>query len=192
MKDQFENFIRLQLKNPIDNEIKEILNIFEIKAYAKGEYFKKYDTRCRHIAFIFEGRARHIVINKDGEEVTTKITKKNNLISDIISVRTERKSPIEVKFLEDTEVLVAKFSDVKRLLETNLTLNRIIRENIADSAVELLNLHLLFLTGSAKDRYEFILKNNPSLLKNIPLRFIASIIGITPTQLSRIRKKHEL
>ena len=49
--------------------------------------------------------------------------------------------------------------------------------------------NLAFLKGTAKDRYQFILENNPSLLKKFPLRLIASIIGITPTQLSRIRNK---
>lgn len=48
---------------------------------------------------------------------------------------------------------------------------------------------LLFLTGTAIERYQFILENNPKLLKKFPLRFIASIIGITPTQLRRIRDK---
>jgi ribosomal protein L10 len=51
------------------------------------------------------------------------------------------------------------------------------------------NSQYLFLTGTAKERYQFILENKPELLKKFPLRFIASMIGITPTQLSRVRNK---
>lgn len=60
---------------------------------------------------------------------------------------------------------------------------------MADQVAELLKLYILFLTGYASDRYHFILNNNPDLLEKFPLHFIASMIGVTPTQLSRIRKK---
>jgi hypothetical protein len=50
-------------------------------------------------------------------------------------------------------------------------------------------IQFLFLTGTAKERYQRILENNPEMLRKFPLRFIASMIGITPTQLSRVRKK---
>ena len=63
------------------------------------------------------------------------------------------------------------------------------REHIIKITIEMGKKNLAFLKGTAKDRYQFILENNPSLLKKFPLRLIASIIGITPTQLSRIRNK---
>jgi hypothetical protein len=68
-------------------------------------------------------------------------------------------------------------------------LNIVIRQHLREQIITLGQSHLLFLTGTAKERYKFILENNQELLKNVPLRFIASMIGITPTQLSRIRKK---
>ncbi|MDH6310542.1 hypothetical protein M2451_003368 [Dysgonomonas sp. PFB1-18] len=37
-------------------------------------------------------------------------------------------------------------------------------------------------------RYEELLKLHPDIEKNVPLQHIASHLGITPTQLSRIRK----
>jgi len=53
--------------------------------------------------------------------------------------------------------------------------------------LEMAKRYYLFIAGTAKERYQFIIDNNPNLVKKFPLRFIASIIGITPTQLSRIR-----
>lgn len=189
MKKQLEHFIHLNLKNPKLEEIDEILKIFKHKHYKKGDFFKKYDMVCNELAFIIDGCAKHFIINNNGDEITSKITQKNNFISEIISVRTNGKTPIALTFIEDTEVLVANFSDIRVLLETNLTLNRIIREYMADQVAELLKLYILFLTGYASDRYHFILNNNPDLLEKFPQHFIASMIGVTPTQLSRIRKK---
>jgi hypothetical protein len=47
----------------------------------------------------------------------------------------------------------------------------------------------MFLNGTAKERYQYLLATNPSLLEKFPLKFVASMIGVTPTQLSRIRKE---
>ncbi|HAP64165.1 MAG TPA: hypothetical protein DCR93_33345 [Cytophagales bacterium] len=84
-------------------------------------------------------------------------------------------------------ILVAALADYFPLLDSNLTLNIIVREHMADRAVELSQRHLLHLTGTSKERYQYVMENNPRLHERLPLHLIASMIGITPTQLSRIR-----
>jgi hypothetical protein len=44
-------------------------------------------------------------------------------------------------------------------------------------------------TETAENRYEKMLKVNPTLLKRLPLKYLASYFGIAPQSLSRIRKK---
>ena len=189
MKDQLEHFIRLNVKNPNDKEIKAILEIFHLKHFQKAEYFKQSNKVSTEIGFIVEGSVRHYMVKNNGNEVTGRIYQKNNFILDLISVRTKEKTPISIITIEPTILLVASIEDLNGLFEVNLTLNRLIREYMGEKVVELGRLHLLFLAGTATERYNFILENNPGLLKNVPLRFIASMIGITATQLSRIRKK---
>lgn len=75
------------------------------------------------------------------------------------------------------------------MLETNLALNILVREYQKEQMLEIAETHLLFLTGTAKERYQHILEKNPEMLRKFPLRFIASMIGITPTQLSRVRNR---
>jgi len=189
LKEQLEYFIRLNISNPIDHEIAKILEIFEPKEFNEGDFFKRSDQICNKIGFLVEGSASHFGIKKNGERVTGRISQKHDFITDLISVRTNALTPISISFLEPAKVLVASTKDMKAILEVNLTCNRLMREYMADNVIELGKMYMLFLTGSAKERYQYIIENNPGLLKNIPLRFIASMIGITPTQLSRIRNK---
>lgn len=189
MKEQLADYIKSRLKNPNEEEIKAILEIFRLKHFKKGEFFKHHTKHCHQVGYIIEGSCRHFAIKNNGNEVTGKISQKNDFVSDIISVRTKEKTPISIKMIEPTTMLVVSTQEMNDLLEVNLTFNRFIREYLADSVVDIGKLHILFLTGTAKERYKLILENNPNLLKNIPLRFIASMIGITPTQLSRIRNK---
>ena len=70
-----------------------------------------------------------------------------------------------------------------------MALNILVRKYQKEQMLEMAEIRFLFLTGTAKERYQRILENNPEMLRKFPLRFIASMIGITPTQLSRVRKK---
>jgi 5'(3')-deoxyribonucleotidase len=98
-------------------------------------------------------------------------------------------TPIGLQCVSDISILAAPLHKIHPLLHTNLALNITMREHITERALELGENYLLFISGSAKERYQFILEKNPKLLEKFPLRFIASMIGITPVQLSRIRKK---
>ncbi|MEM1119101.1 MAG: hypothetical protein AAGJ18_01550 [Bacteroidota bacterium] len=189
MKEQLAAYIRLALKNPKEEDIQPILDIFEVKNFLKEDHFKLYHTEGTEVGFLLSGSARISVAKGSGEKVTGNIVYKHQFIADFISMRTEGKTPLAIDFLEPSIVLVAPIQAVNKLLETNLTFNRFIREYIMDNIAEFMKLYMYFIVGTAKDRYEYILGNNPELLKNIPLHFIAEMIGVTPTQLSRIRNK---
>ncbi|WP_422858438.1 Crp/Fnr family transcriptional regulator [Flagellimonas sp. S174] len=189
MKEQLECFIRSIVTNPIEEEINDILGIFHERYYDKGEIFKHQDKICTEFGYIVDGSLRLYVVKENGEEMTGSIISKNNLVTDFIGVRTNEKTLISIDAFEPTSMLVASTENNRKLLEVNITYNRFIREHLADRSMQLAKMHMLFLAGSAKERYLFILENNPNLLKKFPLRFIANMIGITPTQLSRIRKK---
>ncbi|WP_185145696.1 Crp/Fnr family transcriptional regulator [Chryseobacterium sp. G0186] len=48
---------------------------------------------------------------------------------------------------------------------------------------------MLLLKNTPQDLYEYLLENKPHYIQNIPLKYLASYIGITPISLSRIRKR---
>ena len=48
---------------------------------------------------------------------------------------------------------------------------------------------LSMITETAEDRYAQLLINNPEIFKQVPLKNIATYLGITDTSLSRIRKE---
>lgn len=189
MKNQFEEFIYRRVKNAKEHDVEEILSIFSKKQLDKGALFKEGHTVIRKLGFLVEGTARNYFINDKGDEITDEIVQKDNFLSDIISVRTGEESPTVIEIIEKSIVLVANMDNVWNLLEHNITFNILIREYIGDRSMELLKRYLMFLNGTAKERYQYILDTNPEILKKFPLKYIASMIGVTQTQLSRIRKE---
>jgi CRP-like cAMP-binding protein len=189
MKNRLKEFILGQVKYPNESEINEILDLFEEKHFKKGEFFKKPHTTGKHLAFLSKGAVRTIIFKENGEEITACIREDNSFITDPFRLDGKDNSPLGIECLEDLTLLVAPIDKALNLLDTNLMFNIVIRQHIRDQMLIIGQRQLLFLTGTAKERYQYILENNPSLLKKVPLRFIASLIGITPTQLSRVRNK---
>lgn len=165
----------------------EILSLFSEKRFKKGDLFKNRGTVVKELGFLAEGSSRSYFINERGDEITDEVLQKNNFLSDIISVRTGESSPVIIEFLEHSIVLAAPMDRIWELLDNNITFNILVREYIGDRSMELLKRHLMFLNGTAKERYQYLLATNPSILEKFPLKYVASMIGVTPTQLSRIR-----
>ena len=45
------------------------------------------------------------------------------------------------------------------------------------------------LSMSGEERYSYLQRQNPDLFDTVPLKYLASMMGMTPESLSRIRKK---
>ncbi|UTW63604.1 Crp/Fnr family transcriptional regulator [bacterium SCSIO 12741] len=192
MKDRLEEYIRNWVPSPLDSEVEEILDLFSPKSFKKGEFFKKPFTKGLEIAFIPEGAIRTIIYDDQGEETTFRIREKNVLLIDPIRLMDPNDSaPREAgaECLEDLSMLVCDFKPFEDLLMTNLALNVVVRKHATQQMIDIGRQQLLFLTGSASDRYNYIMEHHPSLIQKFPLRLIASMIGVTPTQLSRVRNK---
>jgi len=191
MQSPLETLILATVKNPKREEIEGIEAIFTKREFQKGEVFKKSDSVSKELAFILKGSARAYLFSHKGDEITSSVVQENHFLADLISVRTNEANPITLDFLEDSIALVAPITAHRKLLEVNLAYNILIREHLAEEAMEFSKRQMLFLTGTAKERYRYILQTNPLLIKNYPLKYIATMIGVTPTQLSRIRNETE-
>lgn len=189
MKEQLRQYILDLVKSPKADEIDEVLNVFEEKTFAKGDYFKEPYKTGTQIAFLPEGAVRIFIFKENGDEATIRIREKNAFLMDFGQLTNEETSAMGIECLEEQVLLLAKISDFNKLLETNLALNVVVRKHMKEQITVIGKQQMLFIKGSAKERYQFILDQQPSLLKKFPLRFIASMIGITPTQLSRVRNQ---
>lgn len=189
MKELLKQYLLDHVISPKEEEIEDILSIFKIEAFRKGDYFKEPFKAGKEIGFLAKGAIRIVIFKDNGEEITARIREENSFLADPYMLENSDPSPVGIECLEDLSLLVANMTDFQNLLETNLTLNIVVRKFLSQQMREVGKQQLLFLTGSAKERYEFIIEQHPNLLKKFPLKYIASIIGITPTQLSRVRGK---
>lgn len=80
-------------------------------------------------------------------------------------------------------------TDLIEIYETSLNINRIARIVLEDVLIRKIIRETLILGYSSEKIYKDLIARNKELIQNIPLKYIASYIGVTPQRLSQIRKK---
>jgi CRP/FNR family transcriptional regulator, anaerobic regulatory protein len=184
---KFEDFIRSAI--PFDREAFNLaLPEFNIAELEKGDFFIEKDKTCRHFAYIAEGIIRAFDI-QNGNEITTCICSNNTFATSTLSFITQTPSNIYIQALTPVTLLTIGYDKLNALYIRSdfwLRLGKIIMEKEFIS----LQQELLNLSGKSPDeKYLTLLKENPLIIRNVPLKYIASYLRITPETLSRIRKR---
>ena len=184
-----EDTVKKYCPNAKKDELKLICEIFNPKTQLKGDIIKKSDKQIPVINFLTSGSVRFYVMSKKGEEITYRIVDYPTFVDDKLFRDFKNMPMMTIECIENCSILQASSVDFKKLLDSNLTLNIFLRNMMMEQVADFLNTALSFLLEESGGRYELLVKKYPQYLKKHPLKYIASMIGVTPTQLSRIRNK---
>lgn len=170
------------------DELADILSHFHVRHLAKGELWLRTGEVCEYLAFINQGVMR-MYHDIDGSEVTQWLTAENTFITAVSSFVFRTPSRWYINAVTDCSVLVISHAHFELLKKYSKWLE--FDSMALANAFALLEERMFFqLSMSADERYMQLMQNTPSLLNRVPLQYIASMLGITPETLSRLRKKH--
>ena len=185
-----------QLINCITNKInidkeslKSIVSSFEIKTIKKGEFFLESGKICRKMAFIESGYLRMYDI-ADGKEITFWIGSDGKFITSLSSFVFESQNFWNIQALTDCTLFVINRKKHFELCKQQPKWLEFDNLLLAHSFALLEQSMFSQLHTTAQQRFENLLKEEPALFNNVPLQHIASMLGITPESLSRLRKNH--
>ena len=143
-----------------------------------------------HISFIQQGTVRLFIPKPDRDkEITFGFCFENQFVSAYDSFLLQKPSSHSLQALIKTTILSISYSDLQLVYEQTAIGNligRLTAENLFITKSKRLQ---SLLDQTAEERYLSIFKERPQLLKEIPLKYISSYIGVTPQALSRIRKR---
>ncbi len=168
-------------------ELATIASSFEKKDFRKGHYFVEEGKTSRHLGFIETGVFQYF-FNQDGEEITTYIVGENGFVASLVSFFKETPARENIRAMTDGVIwLLSK--DKLATLRRDIPAFREFYIGLLEWQIGCIDdsrLNLLILT--VEERYQKMLAEEPHLLQQIPLQYLASILGVTPRHLSRIRK----
>ncbi len=156
---------------------------------AKGENLVQIGAPSRHLYFVCHGLFRSFTVSAEGKEYNKKFFPENTFPGSIRALLQNGPSDFGLQALEASTVLAIDHDAYRRLLEKADDLKwyhiQYLEKNwVLDKEPIEVGLAL----SDSKARYQSFITRNAGILSRIPLHHIASAIGVTPTQLSRIRK----
>jgi CRP-like cAMP-binding protein len=167
----------------------QIENLFCETKFKKGDYFVKSGQVAQKIGFIKSGILRAFYTDKKGKEYNKHFFIDNSLVGAYSSLISGQINSISQQALTDCIILIADYKKLTNLYKTCPDLERFSRKYAELSFVHKENRELEIVLLDANKRYEIFQTQFPNLSQQIPQYHIASYLGVSATQLSRIRKK---
>jgi CRP-like cAMP-binding protein len=187
MEQLFQYFKKFNpLSKDAENAIAEISTMVSIK---KNKDLQPIGHTCKTIYFINKGVAR-IYYFKDGIDITEGFFFKNSIIARVESLFTGKPSRKAIQVLEDAEVVAINAGQLFKLYNSFPEIERLFRKIFEAAYVDTVNRIEGIQFHSAEERYNALLNEAPNVLMRIPLKYVASYLGITQVSLSRIRAHH--
>ncbi|VXB39649.1 Cyclic nucleotide-binding protein [Flavobacterium sp. 9AF] len=187
-KNNFEDFVKIFLPNDfLEKEVLKALDYFKKITLKKNEFLVNENEICTHFCFVENGILQH-AINIEGEERTTYLALKNTVTSSLNSFLHKVPSRKSIKAIVDSSLWVIHLEDFNYLLQHNKAFHQFYFHLIEKQICLIDDYRIDLLTLTPEERYKKLLVNEPKLLQEVPLHYLASFLGISTRHMSRIRK----
>lgn len=171
-----------------NDDLTKISSFFKPVALKKGDYFLKTGRYCNQLGFLQTGIIREFVF-VNNKEVTKWISTKGYFVVDLSSFVFQQTARWNIQALTDCELYIIDAKDYQNIGAVIPTWASLEKLFIAKCFTVLEDRILQHLSMSAEERYNQLFSFNKELFNQVPLQYLASMLGITPETLSRLRKK---
>lgn len=167
-------------------ELEQVLSAFSYKSFKKNYFFVEEGKTSKYLGFIESGTFQYYMI-KDGMERTTYVSIQHTFVSSVMSFISQTPARESVRALTDGEICLITRSEIKRLVGEIPRFKDFYISLLESAICGIDSSRHDLIVLSAEQRYEKMLREEPHLLQHIPLQHLASMLGVTPRHLSRIR-----
>lgn len=172
----------------IDEEsLRMILSEFTFRTVLQDDFLLRQGQVAHEYLFVSKGGFRIYLADGD-KEITVWMALENNFFCELSSLKTQRPSRFNIQAMKTSEVFSISKEKMERLYQRFPAWQAFGRHVWEAAFLSILDGILAHQTLTAEERYLNAMKHS-QLLQHISLKDLASYLGITPTSLSRLRKK---
>ncbi len=160
----------------------------------KEQFIKKrqFITQPNYIPFsrtyVLSGSFRAYVVNQEGEEFTILLAIEDWWILDYYSYIFQQPATMFIVALEDSKILQIDY-ETEQKLKKYPKFESVFRMASERASAFMQKRIVTNLTLSAEERYEDFIQKYPTMAQRIPQYALASFLGMSPENLSRIKSK---
>lgn len=184
---ELENYIQTYFGIP-EKELQKLASLFKEEKLSKGDFFLHNGKPCEKLSFIKSGLLRVYLQTKD-REVTQWISSKGYFITDLSALIFDTPTRWNIQALNDVELYTIDKTEYRKISDTIPQWHHLEKLFIAKCFSILEDRVFSHLSMSAEERYTMFFEKNKELFNQVPLQYLASLLGMTPETFSRIRAK---
>lgn len=166
----------------------EITSLFKASELKKGDYFIKAGQYCEKLSFVSSGYIRVFATAND-KEITQWISTKGHFITDLYSFNFKKRARWNIQALSDCTLYTIDKENYALLNTMVPNWQAMEKQFIASCFVTLEDRVFNHLSLSTEERYDNLFESNKELFNQVPLQYIASMLGMSPETFIRIRNK---
>lgn len=141
-----------------------------------------------YLSFVEKGIVR-FYIPKEENDITFFFAFQTQFMSGYDSFLTRTASTFQIETLTKTTLWSVSYANLQKIYKESTVGNLIGRNASEQLYINTLKRELSLLNNTAEQRYLKLFEEQPRIFEQIPLKYIASYIGVTPQALSRIRRR---
>ncbi|MNK03506.1 Cyclic nucleotide-binding domain protein [compost metagenome] len=162
---------------------------FEPVLYPKNRVIEEEGKIPGYLYFVVSGFVRLFHYNDKGDEVTTHINCPPGFITSYSNFANQKKSDENLECITECELLRITKSDLDTIIGQSPAFKDfsilVFQQSLSYNETRAKELATL----NAEQRYLKLMEEYPEVLRNVPMQYISSFLGMNPKSLSRIRKQ---
>jgi CRP-like cAMP-binding protein len=168
------------------NDLDLLAGLFVEESLEKGQFFVKAGHYADKLSFVRSGIIR-IYQSHGNKEVTQWISTEGYFLADLRSLVFDQPARWYMEAVTDCELYTISKENYRKLNTLIPIWPELEKRFLSNCFITLEERVFDFLSSTAAERYERLFANHPDLFNQVSLQYIASMLGMTPETLSRIR-----
>jgi CRP-like cAMP-binding protein len=169
-------------------QAEQIASFFHEEQIERNAFHTVQGTRFGTLSFVQSGYLR-IWRQSEDKEVTQWISSPGEFVTDLASLSFDQPARWHIQALTPCTLFTMTHVDYRRIAEEIPEWPVIEKLFLAKCFMTIEERVFSFISMSAEERYAMLLEYKPDLIRHIPLQYLASMLGMTPETMSRVRRK---
>lgn len=170
------------------DDLDRVEKLFEVITIDKDEFLCKEDSKCNSLNFVISGYIR-VYRYENGKEITQWFSSPGEFITDLSSIVFNTNSRWNIQAITNCQFYSISKTNYDKLNQLVPSWVMLEKQFIAKCFLMLEERVFTFLSLSSEERYNNLFESKKELFNQVPLNYLASMLGMAPETLSRIRKK---
>lgn len=161
----------------------------ELRHYDKGDEFLAAGTIGRYIGYIKSGALKYVCFSSDGTPHVTGLEFAGHFVCDFPGSLYREKSHCSIIATVPCEIYCVLASVVTQMMQSDPKVKEVVENTTRELFNTVYDRLVDLYSKTPQQRYDELICHDPNLFELFSLKDIASLLNITPTHLSRLRKK---